>query len=72
LRFALLASNFANAAVKPFAVKSATPDDGAVSAASSSVTFQVKTDDQVGSLARIEVATQPTLGQDGTLAHWSR
>jgi len=31
------------------------------------VTFQIKSDDPI-SLAHVEIATQPTLGQDGTLA----
>jgi hypothetical protein len=54
--------------VKPIAVKSASPADGAVAVASQSVAFQVKTDELAQS-SRIEVASQPTLGQDGTLAH---
>ena len=57
----------ARADVRSISVKSVTPADGATIPPSSTITFQVKTDDPV-SLAKVEVATQPTLGQDGTLA----
>lgn len=62
-----LSTGSATADVRPFAVKSATPTDGATLPQTSTITFQVKTDDPV-TFGRIEVATQPTLGQDGTLA----
>src|SRR3954467_12567392 len=57
----------AQADVKAISVKSVLPGDGATIPATQSVTFQVKTDDPVVG-AHLEVATQPTLGRDGTLA----
>ena len=58
----------AHASVVPITVKSATPADGAVlPPPTASLIFQITSDDPIQS-AHVEVATQPTLGQDGTLA----
>jgi hypothetical protein len=58
-----------NAATFPFPVKSASPSDGATVAPQNEVTFVVKTDQEIpSSAARLQVNSQPTLGQDGTLA----
>jgi hypothetical protein len=54
-------------AIKPIAVKSTSPADGAVLAPASRNTLVLKTDENAGGMS-VEVATQPTLGQDGTLA----
>lgn len=64
---ALATASGARADVKPIPVKSVSPADGATITQADSITLEVKTDD-VASMARIEIATQPNLGQDGTLA----
>jgi hypothetical protein len=64
----LLAPAAAHAAVKPLGIKSVSPQDGAVLVLPNQITFQVKTDQAMEPYGWIEIATQPTLGQDGTLA----
>jgi hypothetical protein len=57
-------------ALRPIAVKAASPADGASVSPAIQYTFQLKTDQAFESFStmHIEVATAPTLGQDGTLA----
>jgi hypothetical protein len=60
----------AQAATKQFAVKSASPANGAVIAPTNQLTFQIKTDAATKPFTTmwVELATASTPGQDGTLA----
>src|SRR5215207_8196340 len=65
----LVLASSARAAVKPLAVTSVSPQNGAVLVLPPQVTFEFKTDQALEPTARTEIATQPTPGQDGTLAN---